>query len=471
MTWHLVAALVTPVATGLLVTFMLTDGPIKNVSTRAGFRVLQMALSIGIGLGVSSLLFFLFLVFFGRASIAMIACEAAVLIALLLAGRSRLLRGFKKRPLPFKGMRLGRPAFVPLWFYALLGVAALNFILRTMNHPHGGWDAWAMWNLRARFLFNGGANWERAFADVLHWSSADYPLLVSTNVARVWTYLGKDALIGPALIAFLFTFATLALLVAALHVLRGRKQAYAGGLILLATAYFIRHSAAQYADVPLGFYILATLVLLTLQDEAPETSYSLVWLIGLTAGFAAWTKNEGLLFVLCLVVARSLVAILRKSHRTGFAREARAFLLALAPVLLILLYFKIQWASPNSLMAGQGLAQTTARLADLSRPAQIGQSFFQLMLRHDGLVVLLLPAYAGFLGVDLSRMKRPGVLTSVLVVLLILCGYFLVFLITPANLSWHLEVSLKRLLLQLWPAAIFLSLMIIRPPDEPSDKP
>ena len=120
----------------------------------------------------------------------------------------------------------------------------------------------------------------------------------------------------------------------------------------MATAYFIRHGAAQYADVPLGFYILATLVLLTLQDEAPETSYSVVWLSGLTVGFAAWTKNEGLLFVVCLVVARSLVAILRKSHRTGFAREARAFLLALAPVLLILLYFKIQWASPNSLMTG-----------------------------------------------------------------------------------------------------------------------
>ena len=66
-------------------------------------------------------------------------------------------------------------------------------------------------------------------------------------------------------------------------------------------------------------------------------------------------------------------------------------------------------------------------------------------------------------------MKHPGVLTSVLVVLLMLGGYL--FLITPANLSWHLEVTLKRLLLQLWPAAIFLCLMIIRPPDEPSDKP
>ena len=355
MTWHLVAALVTPVATGLLVTFLLTDGLIENGSTRAGFRTLQTALSIGIGLGISSLLFFLFLVFFGRASTALIACEAAVLVALLLAGRSRIFPYFKKHPLPLKGVRFGRLAFVPLWFYALLSVTVLNFILRTMNHPHGGWDAWAMWNMRARFLFNGGANWERAFADLLHWSSADYPLLVSTNVARVWTYLGEDALIGPALIACLFTFATLALLVAALHVLRGRKQAYAGGLILLATAYFIRHGAAQYADVPLGFYILATIALLNLQDEASDTAYSFVGLAGLTAGFAAWTKNEGLLFLVCLILARSLVAILRKSRRTGFAREARAFLLALAPVLLILLYFKVQWAAPNSLIAGQEL--------------------------------------------------------------------------------------------------------------------
>ena len=111
-----------------------------------------------------------------------------------------------------------------------------------------------------------------------------------------------------------------------------------------------------------------------------------------------------------------------------------------------------------------------ARLADLSRPAQIGQSFFQLILRHDGLVALLLPAYAGFLGMDLTQLKRNGVLTSVLGILLMLGGYLMVFLVTPANLTWHLDVALKRLLLQLWPTAIFLALMIIKAPDEPSGK-
>ena len=42
-----------------------------------------------------------------------------------------------------------------------------------------------------------------------------------------------------------------------------------------------------------------------------------------------------------------------------------------------------------------------------------------------------------------------------LVIALMLAGYYGVYLLTPWDLKWHLDSSLVRLLLQLWPAALF----------------
>lgn len=470
MTWRLIAALIGPVIAGLLVTYLLTSDD-ESGSPQPGALGTRLSLSVGAGFGFSALFFFLFLLLYGQANAWLILFEVAVLLALFLGGKSRLSGGFRVRSRRAGGPRLVRLyAFVHLSFYVLLVAALINFTLHTINHPHGGWDAWESWNMRARFLFKAGTNWDRAFSDLLSWSQADYPLLLPANVARLWTYLGEEALVGNAFIAFVFTFATLALLVSALHGLRGRTPAYTGGLILLATAYFIRHGAAQYADVPLGFYMLATVVLLTLQDEAPGQKTGLAYLTGFFAGFAAWTKNEGLLFLFCLVLARSLVMIARKSHRAALLKEVRPFLLALVPLLLLLLYFKTQLAPPNNLIAGQGFQQTIERLTDLSRPTQIGQSFLDILLHHDALVVVLIPLYAGLLGLQASPLKRNGVVTSLLIIGLMLGGYFLIFLTTPYDLNWQLDHALNRLLLQLWPTVIFLTMLMVTPPARRTDQ-
>jgi len=50
----------------------------------------------------------------------------------------------------------------------------------------------------------------------------------------------------------------------------------------------------------------------------------------------------------------------------------------------------------------------------------------------------------------------PGPRASRIALTLTLAGYFLIYLITPYDLYWHLRFSLNRLFLQLWPAVIFL---------------
>ena len=50
-------------------------------------------------------------------------------------------------------------------------------------HPHGRWDAWAIWNLRAKFLATPSDRWRDAFDPVVSWSHPDYPLLLPLAVS------------------------------------------------------------------------------------------------------------------------------------------------------------------------------------------------------------------------------------------------------------------------------------------------
>jgi len=57
---------------------------------------------------------------------------------------------------------------------------------------------------------------------------------------------------------------------------------------------------------------------------------------------------------------------------------------------------------------------------------------------------------------------RAGFRASVAAILITLAGYFLIYVITPYDLYWHLRFSLNRLFLQLWPSVIFLCFLRLR---------
>src|SRR6185312_14052577 len=132
-------------------------------------------------------------------------------------------------------------------------------------------------------------------------------------------------------------------------------------------------AVVQDADTPLGFYFLATLVLLVLHDRRVSEgrpSRGLLLLAGLAAGLAAWTKNEGMLFLIAVVAVRFVVEARARGWRLP-VREAVIFGLGALPILLVLVYFKTQPAPANDLVVGQGLRETSARLLDLRRYGMI----------------------------------------------------------------------------------------------------
>jgi hypothetical protein len=44
-------------------------------------------------------------------------------------------------------------------------------------------------------------------------------------------------------------------------------------------------------------------------------------------------------------------------------------------------------------------------------------------------------------------------------------GYLVFYVITPYELKWHLETSLSRLLMQLWPSFILAAFLTTRSPE------
>ena len=362
-------------------------------------------------------------------------------------------------------------------FFIALASSLISWAVAFLKEPHGRWDAWLIWNMHARFLYRGGDHWRDAFASGLDWSHWDYPLLLPLSIARGWVYAGGETTHLPAVMAFLFTFLLLGLLLTALSLLRGAIPGCLGALLLLGTPFFIYMGTSQFADIPLALFILTTLIMLFLQAGSPEHRPGALILAGIAAGLCAWTKNEGLLFF--VIVAGSLFCTTAYFQGGASSLKRTAWFLAGAlPILLIVLYFKIALAPTNDLMAGFSLSALLEKLLDPSRYGQIVRAFFitgisftqrvydmrtgmQLQL---GPVSILLPAvYLLITGIRIAPREKVGLVQTASVLLLMTVGYFFVYVVTPRDLHYHLMTSLNRLFLQLWPGVLFVVFMIARP--------
>ncbi|TAL11217.1 MAG: hypothetical protein EPO02_05180 [Nitrospirae bacterium] len=432
--------------------------------------LLKLCLAAGMALGLSSCTYFIWLVLHGPSRTGLLISEltAFTLAAgvLVYAGGQRGRRA-DARPSsgPERNSRVMLAALSVCAFVAL-AVALTRFLFLSLAAPHGEVDALTIWNLRARFLARSGEQWLDSFTSLLATHVPDYPLLLPASIARWWTYLGDDPTLVPALVAMLFTFATAGLAASSLGLLRSKGQGLLAGIVLLGTPFLIRHGASQYGDVPLGFFMLATLVAFSLQEKAAGHRDGLLALAGMLAGFAAWTKNEGLLFVLVVAFARLLVVVPASGWKP-YGSEMRAFVKGLLPVLLIVLFFKAHIAPGMSpIFAEQGTATTLERLTDSSRYIETGQAVLKKAARfgHPGFIALL--GYLLLVGRRAGGAGHSGIRHAAVTWGLMFAGYFMIFIITPHGLRYQIDTSLDRLWIQLWPSAVFTFFLFVKTPEE-----
>jgi hypothetical protein len=223
-----------------------------------------------------------------------------------------------------------------------------------------------------------------------------------------------------------------------------------------------------------GFFFLSTLVLLALHDRHGERTSGFAVLAGLTAGLAAWTKNEGVLFIAAFVLS-GVVTSKRAGSGRSLAKEAGAFALGLLPMLLIVGYFKVRFAPPNDLMSTIGSGETLARLTDPQRYLLVAKAYLSGVARFgfNGLVsaVPLLVAYGLCAGVRPGEATKRWFRLTVVTVALVLAGHAVVFIVTTEDVARLLNSSLERLLLQLWPSVVFAWFMLLAGAEEATVEP
>ena len=338
----------------------------------------------------------------------------------------------------------------------LLDVGA--FISVTARAPHGGWDAWAIWNLRARFLFRaGGAAWRDGFTELLSWSHPDYPLLAPMFVARSWKLMGAENQSVPIALACFFSFGSVALLTASLSLLRDVRQGLLAGLAMAATPILYVQGAIQCADVPVAFFRLSMLGAMAVADRYNNAGFAA--LAGAMAALGGWTKNEGLLWFGAFLLARLIVVRFRL---------LLPFMAGAAPILAAILLFKACVATSSDIFGATGRMGMLERFLDPARYSLI----FSETIRHAwsfGPLLLspfvILAVYLALAGVRSDSQDNAIIRSATLTLIITSAGYFFIYVLRSLDLAWLLESSMDRLILQLWPSIIFVVFLASRTPE------
>jgi hypothetical protein len=355
----------------------------------------------------------------------------------------------------------GKPSLTWISAAAVVALAVISggaFIARTIVFPHGTGDAWAIWNLHARFLFRGYPTaWIEGISMAPDWSHPDYPLLLPLAVAREWSYAGGEHVLLPAITAALFWIATIATAAGAVSQARGVARGLITAAVLLCSPALMNHGSTQCADVPLAFFILAAFVLAAAADESDDR---VLWVLsGLSAGLAAWTKNEGLAFCSLFFGVSTWWAI-RRDGVAGWKRLALLLAGAAAPLATVAI-FKTTLAPASYLVREQSMADAVAKLADFHRFTAVGTAMLRDLWFGGAPWIGVLPIVGLFLcvrGIRLGGSSVPAL--AALAGLGLPFVYALVYLVTPKDLAWQLTSSSDRLVLHVMPLFVWVAMTL-----------
>jgi len=330
----------------------------------------------------------------------------------------------------------------------VLGISTSAIATSWDNNPQGGWDAWSIWNLRARFLAAPDSLFQRAWSPQLSGTHPEYPLLTSGFIARCWAYGGgATPQVVPMATAYLFFVALCAIGIGGVALTRSASLGILYGLIVASPSSLIHEVGAQYADVPLACYMLGA-ALLGLANRPV--------LAGIFAGLAAWTKDEGIVFLAAFVIA---MAIFRR-------RDLPRAVIGLAAPLALVIFFKLVLARGIASLAARSIPGLGARLADFHRYLFIiGSAAGAVAAMGTLFYNPLIPAALAAALLRFERGRRPQILFCALLALAMLAAYFGAYAVTPDDIRWQVGTTVSRLLIQVWPLLLLILFVALRAPE------
>ncbi len=440
------------------------------------------ALGFLLGLGFISLqLFFYSVLGIGISSVTVTLPWLIILCLLLLVYKFGFIdrRASTLAPLP-------RDGWGPVEIVSVIIIAVQLFysLLYSTTLPVTGWDAWSIWFLKARAFFVDGGVTPAFLLDASYgYDHPDYPLLVPLSIMWLFTTLGEVNDIA-AKILYPVQFAAL-LSIVYYFVKRsvGRRAALVATAVLSLSPLVIIHAAGLpvkigglysgdfvgYADLILSLFFVAAggFIYLYAKDGCPGAFRVAAVLLAI----GAWTKNEGLVFAMIGALLLLLLLFMRtfslrlallvydiREHESGDLRPLLSGLLFMVAVFVLFMApwatYKVHFGLGSEYTVGLNIGTLTSNIVRL--PLVVGSILAHLFTRISLVNVawwLLLLS----LIVNIRGLQRPGVLALILLLVGQFAVYALVYIITPADVSWQISTSLDRLVLHLLPLAILIA--------------
>lgn len=466
-----VLGLVLSMGIGALVVFMLAPRP------QSGYVIaLQLAAAFGVGLALTSVTHFVSIQLFGQSDAQLLLLDGALFVALAVAamvtnraGPSHDL-GVVDDGTELSAPSSAGPATPDVFRLIVLAGAALTCVCAVatslsyfIGRPHGDWDAWAMWNMRARFLYRGGEDWQLAWAPELSGVRLDYPWFRPLVVARMWTLLGSESTVVPRLMMASLAVCSAVILGTAVARRAGGLMGCVALAVYAAAPVVAKESANQFADLPLSLFFLSAVVAARTAMDAEFGVNRLLALAGLFAGCASWTKNEGLLFTIALVACTAVVMCRKRGMRPGI-RSTIVLVAGAAPMLAVVFAAKLSFMWKSDLFEERGVQGMLPLVWDASRWKTLAHWFGELLPEIVspwliGLVVVFLLVQRFTQRRDESHMGSAGMyglVTTAGTIGLVAIGYLFIYITTPHDIGWHMRTSFSRLVLHLWPSVVFI---------------
>jgi hypothetical protein len=179
------------------------------------------------------------------------------------------------------------------------------------------------------------------------------------------------------------------------------------------------------------------------------------FLAGLMAGFAAWTRNEGIIFVLALIVARTFALV---KFRERALSQLPRLLAGLAAPMAVVIVFKLRVGGTGGFFSVPASA-ILKHLIDPSRWIMTVEGLVVLLFNFGRFLIpiaLVLALYWYLVRFQVDARDRAVLATAALALGLTLAVQLLLDLAYMNELALEINTSFERVVLQLWPSVLLM---------------
>ncbi len=338
---------------------------------------------------------------------------------------------------------------------ALLMLSFFLFAILFFKARYGtGLDVWAIWKLKARFIYSG--HWRSIFEPVVAYSHPAYPLLYPLVLSWAWMIGGGESVAATFIFFAMINIACAGLLIAAAKKL-DLKPAWLPALFLISAPHWAGLCSSQYADAIVAYFSLAGVVFLyfAVKDSLPSAALT----AGAVLGMGTFVKSEGCLMFVAAGLGLSAALILRRRD-PGCGRILRAFAVGASVFLAISLLFRMTARGSDEMISYSHLTGWFACPDKWQRIAMIARAWWAEVFIDNhwsynwGILFLIYLA-------SIKKLARPENLLVTVFLWAAHLGYAGIYCMTKLDLNYHLNTSLDRLVVHLFPVAVFLGLSLL----------